>query len=275
MCDNQNYILIVIVLYNENLYNTNTYKTLIKGTECNLYIYDNSPKAQHAATEFCDNWRYISDTSNSGLSYAYNRAAEYALENGYEWMLLTDQDTTFAPNIIDKYRKAINKYPDIKLFAPLVSVNDNNQFLSPSRANPLRASISNNIPTGKQSLFDYAPINSGMMINVNSFITIGGYNEMVKLDFADYQFISRFRQQYNTFYVINAICLQEFSNKVQEPQQKLHRFIKFCESLKYYQSITKLEALKIFLVVLRRTCSLSLETKTITPIKIFITKYIL
>ena len=111
-------ILIIIVLYKNNLEQSTSYKTLIERySDRYLYIYDNSPNQQ---TITRPNTIYIHDPKNSGLSVAYNKAAEYAKENGYKWLLLMDQDTDFSGISITDYEKAISNNPTIKVFAPKI-----------------------------------------------------------------------------------------------------------------------------------------------------------
>lgn len=270
----RNKIIIVVVLYNESLFETNAYKTLLKGYQDSVFVYDNSPIPQHSIAEFPSNWIYISDPCNSGLSIAYNQAAKYAVRNDYEWLFITDQDTIYVPNIIQDFDLSINEYPEIKLFVPKMCIGNTSQYMSPIDANPIKAKIVDYVPKGVQSLYEYAPINSGMMINIKAFWKVGGYNENVKVDFSDYQFISRFRRAYNEFYILDKTCKQEFSNNIQTPNQKLVRFEKFCESLKCYECADWRESILIFLVVLRRTLSLMFYTRSLNPIKIYIKKFI-
>ena len=267
-------VLIVVVLYNKSLFECNTYHTLIKDCGCDVYIHDNSPIPQHHSSDFPKKWHYVPDTSNPGLSVAYNHAAQYAKEKGCAWILLTDQDTLFGHDILKEYLDVMREEQNIKLIVPPMSVR-NGVYLSPVKGGPLKAQLRDSVPYGIQSLYNYSPINSGMMVNVAAFFEIGGYNECVKLDFSDFQFVSRLRQKYPDFYVLKTTCVQEFSNCVQNAEQKVKRFVLFCESLREYQGATIWENMEVFLVVLKRCLSLSMSLKSMKPCKIFIKKYCL
>lgn len=267
-------ILIVVVLYKENLFSCATYKTLLLSPQgCGVYIYDNSPIPQHKCSDFSQNCIYISDPTNPGLSYAYNRAAEYASQNGYEWMLLADQDTIFTPDIIEKYITAINNNKDIKLFVPQFKTGQN-KWLS-----PVRLLYNINLPhckvkAGIYPLNRYSPINSGMMINIDAYMLVGGYNESVFLDYSDFQFIERFKEKFPCFVLLDTICRQNFSNEMQSKEQKYNRYCLFCRSLKNFQSESLLAKLGIHIVVFKRCISLCMRNFSFLPLLTFFNNYL-
>ena len=270
-----NNFVLVLVLYNQKVWDCNTYHTLVRSnSELPLFIYDNSPEPQHKPVEFAENVKYVSDTSNPGLSYAYNRAADYAKEKDYTWMLILDQDTFFAPNIIDEYVHAIDQNPTIKLFAPPMMLVVSEKYMSPVKIRCHSARPSKSVPVGVVSLKTYSPINSGMMINLEAFWEAGGYNERVKLDFSDYQFVKRFSKKQDSFYVLSSACRQEYSNEVQGKEQKLHRYALFCDSLKACDKVCTSDKAGDFYVVFKRMCSLILKTKSLKPVSIFTRKYL-
>ncbi len=259
-----NNILLVVVLYNQQLWNCNTYKTLIKDNpKYLLFIYDNSPKAQHDQTEFDDNVKYTSDITNRGLSYAYNRAMEYAEKQGIQWLLLLDQDTIFPLEILTSYQNTLikteSKYniivPNIKMLggnymSPVITYN---HITKPSKIKAL----------GELSLKKYSAINSGMMINVNAMREVGGYNEKVTIDFSDYQFLYRLSKKYNYLYVMDVECYQEFSNDVQTISQKLKRFSIFCSCLRECETDGFWDLISYYFIVLKRAISISIEAKNL------------
>lgn len=266
-------ILFVIVLYHRKLKDCETYHTLIKNyPQQPLFIYDNSSFPQQKASDFDEHICYISDVSNSGLSVAYNRAADYARQKGYTWLLLLDQDTVFSTNILDEYNKIINQCPEIKLIVPPMKVNDK-QYMSPVKVRFHMAALAKSVPAGKVSLHRYAPINSGMAINVEAFHQVGGYNEKVKLDFSDFQFVERLRKFYPDFYVLNGTCFQHFSNVTESEEQKLHRFGIFCDCLKNCDRINRFDNVFYFLVVIKRMFALIFSTGCFKPFFIVFTKF--
>jgi len=271
--NNVNYnLLLVIVIYKEKLMDSNSYKSLISNYPyMPLFIYDNSPVAQHSQSEFKQNVKYISDISNVGLSYAYNCAAEYAKEKGYEWILLLDQDTLFCGNIIEMFKMAIQGNPGVNIFAPIIF--SGNLLISPAKINifrKLRKPI-----TGLLPLLEYNVINSGMLVNVEAMQSVGGYNEDVWLDHSDYEFLNRMRKGgYLNLFIIDGICYQSFSDHIQTPQQKLDRYAIFCMCLQKCEKNTLIDNLFFLYQALKRMVSLLFKTKSLKPIVIFTRNYL-
>lgn len=267
-------ILLVIVLYRQTLWECNSYKSLIKN-EINipLFIYDNSPTPQHCQNEFGLNVKYMSDTSNPGISYANNRAADYARIIGAKWMLLLDQDTLFAPGILKEYAQAILQNPEVKLFVPPMEIKEN-LYMSPVKVRFHCAHLAKTVLQGVQSLKKYAPINSGQLINTDAFHEVGGYNENVSLDFCEYQFHRRLLRKYDTFFVLSTPCKQEFSDQVQNAEQKLKRYEIFCRCLKNCEKDGFFDRLAYCYVVFKRALSLVSFSGNLKSLKIFFVTYL-
>lgn len=265
-------ILIVTVIYNQRIADTNVYKTLLTEKE-DVYIYDNSPAAQ-PTDHIPSNWIYISDPSNPGLSYAYNKAARYAAANRYDWLLISDQDTIYPQRAVEQYRSYIGNHLSSKMFIPKVKISDG-CYLSPVRNRKYIARISHRLPpSGEINLNRFAVINSGILVTTDSFLSCGGYSDKVFLDFSDFQFIERFGNRYNTVYVTDIICQQDFSDVNDDAKKKLHRFELFCLSLKEYECLKKKNRIFIHLAVIKRAFALSAKLKSIIPIKLFFSRYL-
>jgi GT2 family glycosyltransferase len=196
-------ILVVIVLYNQSIEESNSYNSLIRNYDefyDKLFIYDNSMIAQNSIHDF-DGIKqcYFHDPSNPGLSKVYNKAARYAVDHNYEWLLLLDQDTTFPPNILVEYRKAIKENHSVKLFTIKTKLSNSNKYMSPTIIKNKKTNYADSVPNGLTNLSRYSMINSGLMINTMAFLEVGGYNEELWLDFSDHEFIERFKKQYKWF----------------------------------------------------------------------------
>ncbi|WP_302585460.1 glycosyltransferase [uncultured Alistipes sp.] len=268
----QNRILLVSVLYNERLADTKTYTTLLQGGGTDVLIVENSPQPLNSKADLPASWHYVSFPDNPGLGAAYNYTADFARQHGYDWILLTDQDTAFPPGILEQYRSAVERHPSVKLFCPQVSIGPD-RFMSPVPMNRYRCNIQRTAPTGEISLSAYSVINSGMLIHVETFIQAGGYRPEVHLDFADFQFIERFRKVSPKAFVIDAVCQQEFSNEVQTREQKLSRYRLFCQSLRNFVCDDCKNQKYLHRIVFRRACSLAVSEKTFRPFRIFYTDY--
>lgn len=265
-------ILAVIVLYNQKIFQSNTFNSLIKNSNLDLFIYDNSLIAQHQLNEFED-YIYIHDSANSGLSKAYNIAANYGREANYEWILLLDQDTTFPINALAKYIEAINANPTINLFAPTLFLSDNHYF-SPTFYKHRISKTPYIKLSGITELTKYSPINSGLMININAFWDVGGYNERVRLDFSDYQFLERFSVFNKYFFVVDFTGIQSFSNEELNPAKLINRYIIFCECAVMCEKYTVRDRLDYLYIVVKRTLSLFFKTLNVRIFSLFLKHYL-
>lgn len=265
-------VLAVIVIYNTEISESTAFNSLYRIHELDFVIYDNSPYHQEYKSDNRIKY-YIHDKDNGGLSKAYNIAAAYAHKHSYEWILIADQDTCFPLDLLKTYTKAIREYPNIRLFIPQVRV-DNGKYLSPVPMKHYNAKLRDTCTSGLIDLAKFAIINSGLLINTAAFLSVGGYNEKVWLDFSDFQFIERFSQKFNTAFVADAVCVQSFSNEEQTINQKLSRYKLFCTSLKHYKPINRSNKLWISVVAFKRCISLCLQARKFTPLHIFLNNYL-
>lgn len=273
-------LLIIIVIYEAIIKECVAFKSLCgsisyKGCFSKILLYDNSKTMSEV--DFSGNTnieKYIWDASNGGVSKAYNYAAKYAKEHGFDWLLIADQDTFFPNNIILFYKEAVHNNPDIKLFIPKVRISENGRFLSPVKNRFFFTRISNIVSSGIINPAKFGIINSGILINVDSFLNVGGYNEKVWLDYSDFQFIERFSYKYNKAYVVNCECIQSFSDDIPDVNQKIRRFKLFCSSVKFYQPVRAINKLWIGISVLKRTISLTLQSRSLKPMVIFLNDYL-
>lgn len=265
-------ILFVIVLYRSDYHKCNTYRTLLSKVKgCHIFVFDNSPSSQQIDDA---NTTYRHDAGNPGLSFAYNEAAKYARDNGYKWLLLTDQDTKFPEGMIDEYIKAINEHSEIGMFAPPVKVADS-VYMSPVKMLWKMGSLSKSVPIGEVvSLTKYSPINSGMCVSVDMFFKCGGYKNEVFLDYSDFQFVERYRKVSDKCFVLERCIHQEFSVKVDNPDNTLKRFAMRCRSVKNMDKDTWLDSVGLFVDSFKRMLSLVVKLKSINPIGVFVNSYI-
>lgn len=268
-------ILIVVVLYGEQFYRTATYRSLVvPNAHMAVYVYDNSPLPMHSDGMVGGPLvEYISDPSNRGLSYAYNRAAAYARQRGYGWLLLADQDTVFGVDVVSAAIEAQRDNPSVQMFVPQVMAGDCG-VMSPVKRRFCGGRIERTWPVGLVDSNDYFAINSGILISIEAFDAVGGYNERVPLDFSDQQFCERFAQKYGQFYVTATVCHQQFSDLVQSFDQKLSRFVWYCRGAKGSEKRGVWGYFSYLCTVLRRTLSLCLSGRSLRPLRIFISEYL-
>ncbi len=271
-------IAFIIVLYKQELVESITFKALnnfkiAKNQKVNLIVYDNtSQKQNYNSTTNVLIAAVINDFENPGVSKAYNAGVKIARQMGYKWVVLLDQDTDFSSNFINRMIVAINQHLHIKLFAPIIKLKNGSSF-SPSRYKHKRGYLVE-LNEGMYSLEKYSPVNSGLVINIGAFYIAGGYNENVKLDFSDFQFIERFRKCYKDFYVFNSIAIQDFSNNEVDLKKLETRFGVYCVCAKNCSRESFTDNLAYLYSVFRHTTALALKTKKISFFKIFYYNYL-
>ena len=282
MSSKLNNIFGVVVLYNSKFEDTITYKTIFQAltvfeTSLEILLYDNSPQPQHSEEYFENHnfkMHYIHNASNPGVGKAYNTGAKLAKKTGKNWLLLLDQDTEFPNTIFDAYFKGIENNPSIELIAPILHLS-NGSIFSPCRYILNRGFSKKSVKPGLNSLKYSSPVNSGMLIDVGTFDEAGGYNEKIKLDFSDFQFIEKFKKTRKNFLLLNEICVQDFSNDVSNIDSLERRFKIYCNDAKSCISYKFYDPLLYATNALLRSVKLSIRWKRISFIKTWFTQFII
>lgn len=277
-----NHLLAVIVLYNLPLQNSKTFQSILislkeSNEKLDILIYDNSYYSQVVDMDTISSnlkLTYYHDKNNSGLSKAYNYAAKIADKHHKYWVLFFDQDTSFTTNIFNQYNTAIQNNPTIKLFVPILKLK-NQQIFSPCRYKFKRGFLLKNIIPGIYKLSNLSPVNSGILVYLDAFNEVGGYNNKVRLDFSDFQFIERYKKYYTNFCVIDAVGIQDFSNNEQDVQKLNSRYAFFCEGAKNCDRNNLEDSVQYFLIALMRASTLFYRTGSIRFYKTFFNSYLL
>lgn len=259
-------ILPVVVIYQCQINESTSYNSfLVDSPFEEIFVYDNSPVSfDFVQSNLPKNAIYVRDVNNGGLSKAYNSAAHYALQNNYTHILLLDQDTLFPKDVLLVYEAFLR---DEVLCAPLMLTKHNVPF-SPTKKQWC-GTTGVKLTEGVYSLHQFLPVNSGMCIPVDHFFKCGGYNEQVRLDFADFEFLSRYRNYFPQFRLLPIQCYQDFSNDEVSIEKLRSRFMLYLKSAKAAKWQTNRERIFYFFEVLRHTLALTCRTRNIT----FITAY--
>ncbi len=264
MGDFTNSLSIIIVVYNTALEDSGSFQSVrqmrVDGVLLDLFVYDNSARSQQLKEYSGLQITYLHDPENSGVSRAYNTGVAHAQKRQKKWVLLLDQDTTLPDTILDDYEKAVRQNPAVKLFVPILYLN-NGKIFSPCTYRFKRGFYVDQIKEGMYSLNKLSPVNSGMLINIRAFLKAGGYNDQVKLDFSDFQFIERFRKVYPKFYVMDVQCQQDFSDDEVSFSTQASRFKYYCEGARNIDKEGIRDWVQYSLVVFVRALRLALRYK--------------
>lgn len=158
----------------------------------------------------------IFNKSNFGISRAYNIGVNLAKSIGIEWLFFLDGDANFGEQyFIESYimlKKAISLKIKLGVICPIVS--DSEGF--------------KNIKFTENYCFIKAAITSGIMINVNTFLEVGGYNESIFVESADLAFTKKILQSGMRICRINKILIiQSFGKIIFMDSNQLIKFFNF------------------------------------------------
>lgn len=121
-----------VIWYNPDNENINNIKTYINYVE-KIYIIDNSMKNNMKLSSSLNNDKieYVYNNKNLGIAKALNLACEKAINDGFEWILTMDQDSSFDSDGIKKYFETFDNMEkeNIGIFSPRhILKNDTKEF---------------------------------------------------------------------------------------------------------------------------------------------------
>jgi GT2 family glycosyltransferase len=214
-------ILVVIVLYLQAPAVSRSVQCLLENLRTtpalaryfSIILYDNSPEAQHLVPEDSVPILYRHDQTNSGLATAFNFALQFAQENGFDWLLLLDQDTsvtlTFLRELVDTAAALLDNC-EVASIVPKLLVNGN--IYSPGahfidqlrhqyqRSGHAEASEAVGIQKGRH----LSAYNSGAAFRVSALRTIGGFPREFWLDYLDHAVFHALYLQAYAMYIMKA-----------------------------------------------------------------------
>ncbi len=134
-----------------------------------LIIWENTPKDDLDAykitlSQYEHKISYMGSGNTEGISFALNRAIEWACANGFTHILTMDQDSSWEN--FELYRRFVENALELNtIFVPIVN--------------------------GRKSSIPYIFITSGMVVPLDVYHKIGTYCEDFKVDMIDYEFCIR------------------------------------------------------------------------------------
>src|SRR5690606_38017857 len=126
-----------------------------------------------------------------------------------------------------------------------------------------------NVLYGKQDFGTNSLVNSGMLITVDSFRKVGGYNEKVKLDFSDHQFIEDYKQKYKQFVLVESTCIQSFSAIEDSKEKQIIRFRYYCEGVYNFKAKSRFAKVLMIPYLFFKAMKKSLKFRSLMFFQIF------
>lgn len=269
-------ILIVLVVYEKNLKETVFYQSLILALpSLDFFIYDNSKSSQ--IKDIClPNLFYVHDISNPGVSKAYNEAAKYATLRNKKAILLLDQDSGFSAENIIEYLEKYRTYGDDFIYAPLVVDAKKSKVYSPANLKHFVGHAVSYPAVKRDGLFclkGMSVINSGLLIPLAIFDTIGGFNEKIKLDFSDVYFVERYKEFNQNIILLDIEMTHGLSgDEGKNFFKETSRFAYYCTGARELSNSLRVSTLWS---VLRRMARLVIKYGSVRPVITFLTYYVL
>lgn len=275
-------ILFIIVSYKEYYYDSETFKSLIKSFDyyrgksqiLNVFIGDNTDIKNWEINKVTfENINIIYNKfENIGISKVYNKGVDLAIRNNLEWVVLLDQDTSLPTNFCEVYAQSILEDNKVFIKVPKVYLKDKHRLLSPAKYIGYRSFLIKKIESGVQELKNISFINTGILVNISLFKKVRGYNEKIKLDFSDHDFVYRLKKQTSKYELLDIKLEQNFSSITDTKEQSLKRYEIYLENLDEFY---KHKRNKFFIFInadLLRLLKLSVKFKSIDFLRIRISK---
>jgi GT2 family glycosyltransferase len=173
-----------------------------------VVLFDNGPEAQGAPDIFGDE-QYLSATGNVGLAQAYNASVQIAQEEGFEWLLTLDQDTSLPEDFLTEMLKVIEivgHTPEIAAVVPYMR----------SAGRPVSpytfrwGALAEWFPLafmGVPEAATYA-LNSASLLRLSALVQAGGYDPRFWLDASDHAMFHKLRMYGKAVYVAGSTLIE-------------------------------------------------------------------
>jgi rhamnosyltransferase len=162
-----------IVLYHAELVVLENILTYINQVE-KLYVIDNSDTKDQILfdriKQLSPKCELIINAENYGIATALNQAVEFAIRDGYEWLLTMDQDSIFHDDSYFKAFKENIEKDDVAIFIPQIIFNESE------------------IEHDKEIVckaYDDAIMTSGSILNIKTCLSLGGFETKLFIDEVD------------------------------------------------------------------------------------------
>ncbi len=166
-----------VIFYNPNEEVYSNIKSYINNVD-KLYIIDNSDslneEIKNKLLNMYKNIEYIFNGENLGIATALNIACDKAIEDGYDWILTMDQDSSFLK--FNDYLKCLDKLKEPENTAIIAA----NTMWHAKDNIPLNPSF--------ESEENFLVITSANLLNLKLFNEIGRFEDKLFIDMVDYDY---------------------------------------------------------------------------------------
>lgn len=196
-------ICAVIVLFNPDREFSKSLQIFSAQVE-KVFIIDNSefgnPEQYGYADAASVNTELVRMGENAGIARALNEGMKRAIDDGYDFCLLMDQDSVLAPNAVNLLARILNEDPAVFIAAPVVR--DINGLTGAGVAGPCTERLT--------------CITSGSLVNLKHVHRVGYHREDLFIDLVDHEYCLRARSMGLRVVVVNDAILNHRLGKMEK-----------------------------------------------------------
>jgi rhamnosyltransferase len=180
-----------------------------------IYVFDNTPYKvgeKNRAGSFKDSvFTYYSFAQNLGICVALNVCGFDAFKQGFDYVLLLDQDSDFSPDDVSKLKDDVEHYqgPQAAMFGPTICYEPDKR--------------SQGIPTRKAWHFEDWIITSGTMLSVQAFKAIGPFDPSFFIAYIEPSYCLKARRKGYQIVVFEDVVLYQMQGSFVTYHGKQHR----------------------------------------------------
>ncbi len=169
-------IAAVVMLYHpgdETVAYINSYRHAVD----KVFVFDNTESGCTIKDDLLlrDKLIYFHDGKNKGIAKRLNEAAQIAIDRGFNWLLMMDQDSCFTISMINQYLTCLNNYENKEAVAMFGVKFEQVQSFS-TECNPVSSD---------------ELITSGTLLNLSLYKKIGLFDENLFIDGVDHEYTIR------------------------------------------------------------------------------------
>lgn len=165
----------VIVTYKPDLNKLVVLLKILETQVKKIVVVDNSDTLESelpSALTCVNNAILIALGENKGIAYALNVGYRYVIDEGANWVISFDQDSTPPSDLVSRMTNAIGtSNVPIHQIAPYYSMENNNTMV-----------VEDNIEPSMEV------ITSGSLVSTEAYMTVGGYKDELFIDSVDTEF---------------------------------------------------------------------------------------
>ena len=171
-------VFAIIIAYNPEIERITDNVRAVAGQVGRVVVYDNCSRNREdvAGLEGIEKCSVVFNDVNSGLPVSLNAGCRLAMESGARYALLLDQDSIVSDGMVASLLCCMQ--PGVGIASPQIVDRNKREGFAPSEAVvPIKRVIT-----------------SGALVSLEAWENVGGFDERIFVDWADYEFCANMRE---------------------------------------------------------------------------------